>query len=249
MLDFALKTAEKAGVIALKHFRRTNKVSLKSRQDIVTAADTEVEELIVKEIEKKFPEHGILAEESGGRRGRSDYLWVIDPIDGTVNFATGIPYFAISIGLAYKKQPMLGVVYDPYQNESIYAEKGRGSYINKKRMHVGRERELINCVVATDLGHKRSSQIVRRVKNLLPATRAVRILGSASRGLVDVALNRTQAYVHNDIQPWDVAAAHVVIKEAGGDVLNFKGAPWQLYDRTIIASNKTLSKKLLEYVK
>jgi myo-inositol-1(or 4)-monophosphatase len=249
MLNFALKTAGQAGVIALKYFRRTNKVSLKSRQDIVTTADTEVEKLIVKEIEKKFPEHGILAEESGRHKNSYDYLWVIDPIDGTVNFASGIPYFAISIGLAYREQLILGVVYDPYQKEFMYAEKGRGAYINKKRMHIGKEKELINCVVATDLGHRRSRQIVRRVKNLLPATRAVRIMGSASRGLVDVALNRAQAYVHNDIQPWDAAASYVVIKEAGGEVINFKGAPWQLYDRTIIASNRTLSKKLLEYVK
>ncbi|NYZ76616.1 inositol monophosphatase [Candidatus Micrarchaeota archaeon] len=248
MMDFALETAEKAGVIALKHFRKTNKVSFKSRQDILTEADTEVEKFIMKEIGKNFPEHGVLAEESGRHRGKSDYLWVLDPIDGTVNFAAGIPCFAISIGLAYKKQPILGVVYDPYHNEFIYAEKGKGAYLNGRRVRVCSEIRLINCVVATDLGHKRSRQIVRRVKALLPVTRAVRILGSASIGLADVALDRVQAYVHNDIQPWDVAAACIIIKEAGGGVINFKGKPWQLYDRTIIASNKALSKKLLKYV-
>jgi myo-inositol-1(or 4)-monophosphatase len=248
MMDFALRIAEKAGVIALKHFRRTNRVSFKSRQDIVTTADTEVEKFITKEIGKQFPQHGILAEESGRHKGSSDYLWVIDPIDGTVNFAAGFPYFAISIGLAYREHPILGVVYDPYHNEFIYAEKGRGAYLNRKRIRIGRERDLINCIVATDLGHKRSKRIVRRIKALLPATRAVRILGSASRGLVDVAVGRAQAYVHNDIQPWDVAAAYIVIKEAGGDVLNFKGQPWQLYDGTVIASNNILSKKLLRYV-
>jgi myo-inositol-1(or 4)-monophosphatase len=249
MMDFALETAEKAGVIALRHFRKTNKVSFKSRQDIVTAADTEVEKFIMREIGKKFPEHGILAEESGRHKSSSDYLWVLDPIDGTVNFASGIPYFATSIGLAYKEQPILGVVYDPYQNEFMYAEKGKGAYINRKRMRIGAETKLINCVVATDLGHKRSGQIVRRVKALLPVTRAVRIMGSASRGLVDVALNRVQAYAHNDIQPWDVAAACIIIKEAGGEVTNFEGEPWQLYDRTIIASNRLLARELLKYVR
>jgi len=249
MLDFVLKIAENAGKISLKHFRRVGKVSFKSKQDILTIADTEVEEFLINEIESAFPGHGILAEESGSHKGKSDYLWVIDPIDGTVNYAAGLPYFAISIGLAYKKEPILGVVFDPYRNELMYAEKGKGAYINGKRMRVGSETELINCVIATDLGHEESKQIVRRVKTLLPVTRAVRIMGSASRGLVDVALNRFQAYVHNDIQPWDVAAAYIIIKEAGGELTNFKGKPWQLYDRTIIASNKALSKKLLKYVR
>lgn len=248
MLDFTLKTAGRAGAIALRHFRRTNKISFKSRQDILTAADTEVEDFIVKEIGKKFPEHGILAEESGKHRSNSDYLWVVDPIDGTVNYAAGLPCFAISIGLAYKKQPVLGVVYDPYHSEFIYAEKGRGAYINGKRVRIGSEKELIKSVVMTDLGHRRSLQIVRRIKVLLPAVRAVRIFGSASRGLVDVAIDRAQAYVHNDLQPWDVAAACIVIREAGGDVLSFKGQPWQLHDRTVVASNGILSKKLLRYV-
>jgi myo-inositol-1(or 4)-monophosphatase len=249
MLDFVLKIAENAGKISLKHFRRAGKVSFKSKQDILTVADTEVEEFLVREIEHAYPQHGILAEESGSHKGNSDYLWVIDPIDGTVNYAAGLPYFAISIGLACKQQPVLGVVFDPYRNEFMYAEKGKGAYINGKRLRVGSENALINCLVATDLGHKRSRYIMKRVKALLPVTRAVRLMGSASRGLVDVALDRFQAYTHNDIQPWDAAAAYVVVKEAGGEVLNFKGKPWQLYDRTIIASNKTLSKKLLEYVK
>jgi myo-inositol-1(or 4)-monophosphatase len=249
MMDFALETAEKAGIIALKHFRRSMKVSLKSRQDILTVADTEVENFVRKEISRKFPEHGILAEETGLHKSKSDYLWVIDPIDGTVNYAVGLPCFAISIGLACRQQPILGVVYDPYHNEFIYAEEGRGAYLNGKRIRIGRERELINCIVATDLGHKRSKQIVRRVKALLPVTRAVRILGCASLGLAYVAFDRVQAYTHIDIQPWDVAAAYIVIKEAGGEILNFKGEPWQLYDGTVIASNSHLSKKLLRYVR
>lgn len=249
MLDFALETAEKAGIIALKHFRRANRISMKSKQDIVTTADKEVEKLVMKEIESRFPQHGILAEESGKHQGSSDYLWVIDPIDGTVNFAAGLPFFAISIGLAYKEKPILGVVYDPFHNEFIYAEKGKGAFLNGKRVRVGNEKELINCVVETDLGHKRSKHIVKRVKALLPVTRAVRLLGCASLGLAYVALDRGQAYVHNDTQPWDVAAAYIVIKEAGGEVINFKGEPWQLYDRAVIASNKTLSGKLLRYMK
>jgi len=248
MMDFALKTAEKAGAIAMKHFRRRMKVSLKSKQDILTAADTEVENLIRKEINKKFPNHGILAEETGGHKEGSDYLWVIDPIDGTVNYAAGLTCFSISIGLAYRKQPLLGVVYDPYHNEFIYAENKKGAYINGRRVRVGNENKLINCIVATDLGHKRSRHIVKRVQALLPVSRAVRIMGSASIGLADVALDRVQAYVHNDIQPWDAAAACVIIKEAGGEVINFKGKPWGLFDRTIIASNKSLNRKLLKYI-
>jgi len=249
MIEFALKTAERAGIIALKHFRKANKVSFKSRQDILTVADTEVERLILREISNKFPEHAILAEESGKHRGASNYMWVIDPIDGTVNYAAGLPCFAISIGLAYKEQPILGVVYDPYLNEFMYAEKGKGAYINGKKIRIGTEKKLINSLVATDLGHKRSKHIVKRVKALLPITRAVRIMGSASRGLVDVALDRVQAYLHNDVQPWDVAASYIIIREAGGNIINFKGKPWELYDRTIIASNETLSKKLLEYIR
>jgi len=249
MLDFVLKIAENAGKISLKHFRRIDKVSFKSKQDIVTVADTEIEEFLINEIEHAFPEHGILAEETGIHKGKSDYLWVIDPVDGTVNYAAGLPYFAVSIGLAFKEQLILGVVFDPYQNDFMYAEKGKGAYINGRRIRIGGESKLINCLVATDLGHERSRQIVGRLKSLLPVTRAVRIMGAASRGLVDTALDRFQAYVHNDIQPWDAAAAYVVIKEAGGDVINFKGKPWQLHDRTIIASNKTLSKKLLKYTK
>jgi len=248
MLHFALKTAEKAGRVAMKHFRKVNKVSFKSRQDILTSADTALEELIVKEIMNEYPAHGILAEESGRSRGNSEYLWVIDPIDGTVNYAAGLPYFSISIGLAFNEQPILGVVYDPYHNEFVYAEKGKGAYLNGKRVRIGRERKLINSIITTDLGHRRSKQILRRVKALLPVVRAVRLLGSASKGLADVALDRAQGYVHNDIQPWDVAAACVILREAGGDIINFKGNPWGLYDGTVIASNKQLSKELLKYV-
>lgn len=248
MMDFALKTAEKAGRIALKHFRKAGRVSFKSRQDILTIADVEVEKLIKKEIGKHFPEHGILAEESGRKRG-NDYLWVIDPIDGTVNYAAGISFFSISIGLTHKEKPILGVVYDPFHQEFIYAEKGRGAFLNGKRVKIGDETDLINCVVETDLGHKRSLLVARRVKALVPVTRAVRLFGSASLGLSYVALNRAQAYVHNDIQPWDVAAAYIVIKEAGGEVLNFEGKLWQLYDRTVVASNKHLVREFLRYVK
>jgi myo-inositol-1(or 4)-monophosphatase len=249
MLNFALEMAERAGVVALKHFRRTKRVSFKSRQDILTTADTEVEKLLVKEIRRKFPEHGILAEESGRHKGSSEYLWVLDPIDGTVNYAAGLSFFAISIGLAYREQPILGVVYNPCNKEFIYAEKSKGAYRNGEKIRIGNERKLINCIVATDLGHERSKHIVKRVKALLPATRAVRILGSASLGLVDVALGRVQVYVHNDIQPWDAAAAYIIIREAGGQITNFKGEPWGLYDRTIIASNKSLSRKILKYVR
>jgi len=249
MIEFALKTAEKAGRVAMRHFRRKMKTAFKSKQDILTIADTEAEKLVIREIHRRFPNHGILAEETGEHNPKSDYLWVVDPVDGTVNYAAGLPFFSVSIALAYKKQPLLGVVYDPFHNEFIYAEKNRGSYLNGRRLRVGDERNLINCVVATDLGHKRSRLIARRIKNLIPVTRAVRILGSASLGLSYVAVNRVQAYIHNDIQPWDAAAASVIIREAGGNLLNFSGKSWELYDRTAIASNQSLSKQLLEYVR
>ncbi|MEM3555576.1 MAG: inositol monophosphatase family protein [Candidatus Micrarchaeia archaeon] len=249
MIEFALTTAEKAGGVIMKHFRRKMKTTFKSKQDILTIADTEAEKLVIREIKRNFPKHGILAEETGKHNSDSDYLWIIDPVDGTVNYAAGLPFFSVSLALAYKKQPILGVVHDPFHNEFIYAEKGKGAYLNGRRVKVGSEKELINCIVATDLGHKRSKLIARRVKKLIPATRAVRILGSASLGLCYVALDRVQAYIHNDILPWDAAAAYIIIKEAGGEVLNFKGKPWSIYERTIVASNKPLAEQLLKHVR
>lgn len=221
-------------------------VTTKGRGDLVTDVDHAAEQLLVARLQGAFPRHQILAEESGGASGAT-YTWVIDPIDGTLNYALGIGLFAISVALVKGGAPLLGLVVDPTRGEWFEAERGNGATLNGASIAVSNAETLAGAVVGFDLGHDLS----RRLPNMAAATRlmphlqTLRLIGSAVLALAYVACGRFGAFFHNDLHPWDVAAGQLLIEEAGGVVLRPDGRPAGYQDAAIIAGSPTLTEQLL----
>ncbi len=245
-LDVAIEAAKAAGKILMQNFRKSKVVSKKTTRDIVTTADLESERTIVNIIKENFPEHDFLMEESGEQDQDSDYQWIIDPIDGTSVFAAGLTSFGISIALTFKSEPILGVTFKPFFKELFFAEKGKGAFLNNVRISVSSEEKLENSFINCDWGHKEGQHFITVLEKLLPLVRYIQMPGSAVVDLTNVACGRTQAFVHNDLRPWDLAAGALIVREAGGKLTNFNGEQWRLKDRTIIASNGLLHRKILK---
>lgn len=250
MLKKTIKMAKEAGKVMLHHFKRVTNIRYKEeRYDVFSEADLETEKTIINLIKKDFPKHNILSEEKGFVDNGSDYCWVIDPIDGTANYIESFPFFATSIALAYKNEPIIGVVYDPVSNELTYAEKNRGAYLNNRKLRIRQNQKFHFSMVGTDLGYGDRDGAVNSLVGLSPKMKYFRICGSASKGIVNVALNRFHAYFHNYIKPWDMAAGILIVSEAGGKVTNFKNEKIKLEDKTLIASNGRIHKELVEFFK
>ena len=250
MLNKTIKMAKEAGKVMLHHFKKVTNIRYKKEKyDVFSEADLETERTIINLIKKDFPKHNILSEEKGFVDNGSDYCWVIDPIDGTANYIESFPFFATSIALAYKNEPIIGVVYDPVNNELAHAEKNRGAYLNNKKLRIHRNQKPPFLMVGTDLGYGDREGAVESLVGLSPKIKYFRICGSASKGIVNVALNRLHAYFHNYIKPWDMAAGILIVSEAGGKVTNFKNEKIKLEDKTLIASNGQIHKELVEFFK
>jgi myo-inositol-1(or 4)-monophosphatase len=250
MLSKTIKMAKEAGKVMLHYSQKVNKVQhKKTKYDVFSKADLETEKTITNLIKKEFPTHSILSEEKGFVDNSSDYCWVVDPIDGTANYIAGFPFFATSIALAYKNEPIIGVVYDPVNNELTYAEKNKGAYLNEKSIKISKSRRLPYSMVGTDLGYGGREETIDSLIGLSHPPKHFRICGSASKGIVSVALDRLQAYFHTYIKPWDMAAAILIVKEAGGEVTNFKNEKIKLEDKTLIASNGQIHEELVEFFK
>ncbi|WP_371381499.1 inositol monophosphatase family protein [Sporomusa aerivorans] len=211
--------------------------------DLVTEVDKQSEQKIIAFIKQYYPEHGILAEESGQAASDSDYLWTIDPLDGTTNYAQGLPVFSISIALSYRGETVLGVVYAPVLNEFYYAIKGQGAYLNDKPIQVSAKNQLIDSVLATGFPYDVASHQVNNVDSfnkLLLKTRAIRRFGSAAYDLAGVACGRFDGYWELNLSPWDVAAGILLVEEAGGRVIPYRS------DRkiSIIAGNNGIVSRI-----
>lgn len=254
-LDLALKEvlelAYQVGDYQLKKFRSLDliKDSKSTEIDLVTEVDKMSEKLIVERLQELFPEHHILGEEGGAIEGNSDYEWIIDPLDGTVNYATGIPIFAISIALEYKGESILGVVYLPYLKETFHSIKGKGAYLNNKQLKIGDKTKLVEAVVATGFPYDRALVGPNNNNNnyfyhLMPKVRGVRRIGAAAYDLCLVAAGYLDGYWEMGLKPWDVAAAKLIIEEAGGVIYHFR----EDRDISIIAGNKTITNLLQEEI-
>jgi len=248
MKETAVKAALAAGKILKKEFGKKVWVKVKSKIDVVTKADKDADKAIVSIISKKYPEHKIVSEESKHSK-KSDYVWYIDPLDGTANFSSGIPFFSTSICLAYKGEIILGVVYDPLRNELFSAEKGKGAFVNGKRIRVSKESNLERAMIGADLGHVERNKTLSKLIKADDIVRGQRILGSAALGLCYTACGRLNAYMAGHVFNWDIGAGTLIAGEAGGKVSDFKGKEWKLGEQTVFASNKTIHKKLLQKLK
>ena len=235
----AINAAHGAGEILIKESRRRATYTLKGRHDIQLPADVKSETYIIRQIRKHFPDHSILAEESGEHLTDSEYLWVIDPLDATVNFSRGIEEYCVSIALSYRDKLILGVVYQPPFKKLFIAKQGRGVFLNGKRIFVSKEKNPITMLIATD----NSADPQTRRRNLVTMSRIgldvrhVRVFGSAALHLARVAAGSLDVYYRTTFHYWDIAAGVLLVKEAGGTVTDFHGKPFTRASEGLIATN------------
>ncbi|MEN9934577.1 MAG: hypothetical protein RLZZ387_1156 [Chloroflexota bacterium] len=240
MLDVAVDAARRAGALLLEGLERGRSIELKSAFEVVTDVDRASEALIVGAIAEHFPDHTIIAEEGGGGERGSEFRWVIDPLDGTNNYAHSFPFFSVSIGLLRGEDLALGVVYDPLRDELFTAERGRGAHCNGRQMRVSETATLAASLVSTGFPYNYSAGGANNLRefDLIQArTQGVRRAGSAALDLAYVAMGRLEAHWELRLQPWDSAAAALLVQEAGGRLSDWRGGPWNPWSDRLIASN------------
>ncbi len=252
MLNVAIKAARAAGAIINRASLDLDiiKVGAKAYNDFVTEVDHAAEAVIIKTLLEAYPQHAILAEESGKEHGnqKSDYQWIIDPLDGTTNFIHGLPIYAVSIALAHRGQVQQAVVYDPTRNDLFHASKGRGAYLNDRRLRVSRRTRLSDALVGTGFPFRRGDNFKRYLKlfeDVMQQTAGVRRPGAASLDLCYVAAGYYDAFFETGLSPWDVAAGSLIITEAGGLVGNFTGESDFLHQREVLAGTPKIYAQLV----
>lgn len=232
--------ADEAGAIIRDHNKKPRTIQYKGRVDLVTGTDIAVEEFLRERLGKLLPGSSFLAEESSPKSGFTDNTWIIDPVDGTTNFAHGLPFVGTSIGLWRDGDVVLGVVNAPLLGECFTAVKGRGAYRNGERLHVSATGDLEHSLVATGFPYDREKELpglLRRLGRVLKRARCVRRYGAASLDLAYVAAGHYDAYYERRLNPWDVAAGWLLIREAGGMVSRTDGSPYAPWHHDILATN------------
>jgi myo-inositol-1(or 4)-monophosphatase len=239
-LKVAVAAALAAGRIQKERAGRIGEIQYKSEIDPVTEVDLLCEKEIIASIKKQFPGHAFLAEESGATEGDADHLWIIDPLDGTVNYAHGYPCYCVSIGYQCKGEVVVGVVYNPCLDELFVAEKGRGATLNGKAIAVSLVTELKKSLLATGFAYdinQSSNNNLDHFQNFIKACQAIRRPGSAAMDLCYTAMGRFEGFWELKLHPWDYAAGWLMVEEAGGKVTRFDSSPFQMGDRSVLASN------------
>jgi myo-inositol-1(or 4)-monophosphatase len=239
-LDTAVQAARIAGALQRERLWQEHVIAFKGETDLVTEVDRACEELIVGAIRGKYPDHDILAEENEYPPLHSAHKWIIDPLDGTTNYAHGFPWFAVSIALEIDGEVRLAVIYQPMMDELFTAERGKGAFLNDGRLHVSRREPLKNSLLATGFPYDRTwdnENNFANFENFQMAARAVRRAGAAAVDLAYVAAGRLDGYWECKLKPWDVAAGMLLVEEAGGRVTNHGGEAYSIYHHRIMASN------------
>jgi len=253
-LSTAIEAAISAGRIHRKYFRQDVLVQKKGPIDLVTAADLEVEREFRALIIDRFPAHVVLGEEQGtsaGDRRPASHRWIIDPVDGTTNFAHGIALFCVSIALEIDGQIEIGVVYDPMADELFSAERGQGARLNGAPMRVSENSQLIDALLCTGFPysvHLERREMVEVFAAFLGQAQAIRRLGSAALDLCYVAAGRFDGFWEQSLHPWDMAAGVLLIEEAGGRVSRYGNEPLDIYGRELVASNGLLHSSMVEAI-
>jgi len=247
-LAFVKSIAAQAGDI-VQNFAGDLKIEHKSRTDLVTQADHQSEQFLINAIQATFPDHAIIAEESGEWEGAAEHQWFIDPLDGTLNYAHGVPIYCLSIGYAYQGVMTLGVVYDPTRGEFFCAERGRGATLNGKPLHVSEFTELIDGMLATGFPKAAEDSRNNNLANFIRFTQvaqSVRRIGSAALTIAYVAAGRLEGFWEVSIWPWDIAAGALIVEEAGGRVTNAYGDPdYMQKPISFVCANPAIHPKML----
>jgi len=242
LLPVAISAARKSGLFLKQSVGKVKNIQTKDGEErnLVSEIDRQSEEMIIGLIRKHYPDHAILAEEGGTGAAASEYVWVIDPLDGTTNFLHNIPMFCVTIGIECKGEIVAGVVYDPNLEELYTAERGSGAFLNGKRLHVSATSDLTQSLLVTGFPYDISTnpnRAIERFIGFLKSARGVRRLGSAALDLCWVAAGRFDGFWEVNLHPWDTAAGLLMVGEAGGTVTDFQGKPGSIYRKEILASN------------
>lgn len=251
MLNFAIETARDAGQILLEKFGRKINISMKGDIDLVTEADLASEELIIEKIKSYYPKHSILAEEAGNAvviGGDNTWKWIIDPLDGTTNFAHGYPCFCVTVALEHEGEIVLGVTFDPTRDEMFAAERGRGASLNGKPIRISETENLSDALIVTGFPYdfKDRTDFAKHLTQFLIRSRGVRRDGSAAIDMAYVACGRFDGFWEEGLNPWDMAAGLLLIEEAGGRVSSYDGSAFNVYSPPVIASNGLIHGQMLE---
>lgn len=241
MLTIAVRAARAAGQTIMRAYTELDRIEVDAKgvNDFVTSVDKEAEAAIIYQIRKSYPDHSIVGEENGENRGTNkDYLWIVDPLDGTNNFVKGLPHFAVSIAMQYKGKTEVAVVYDPVRDELFSAVRGKGAKLNDFRIRVNNVNDLNSSLVATGFPFK-ARQHTETYMKLFTETFSVcadmRRAGSAALDLAYVAAGRVDAFFELGLKPWDIAAGDLIVREAGGTVTDFSGGHNYLLSGHIVA--------------
>ncbi len=244
----ALSAAKKAGKILKEGLAKKRVIAYKGDFNLVTEIDILSEQTIVSEIKTHFKDHQILAEEGHNHMTSSAYRWIIDPLDGTTNYAHGFPYFCVSIGVEFKGKIVLGVIYDPIHKELFYAEAGKGAFLNNRPLAVSSTSRLRKSLLVTGFSYNLRTEPKNNVDHFvrfLMEAQAIRRMGSAALDLCFVAAGRFDGFWELDLKPWDTAAGFLILTEAGGRVTDFSGKPFSIDRPEILATNGKIHREMV----
>ena len=251
MLDFAISVAQEAGALLRDRLNTNFSIAHKGAIDLVTEVDIASETLIRERIATRYPRHQVLAEEGGFTDSASDYRWIVDPLDGTTNYAHGYPVFNVSIALEHKGEMIAGVVYDPMRDELFAAEKGSGAMLNKKTIRVSQTGELIKSMLSTGFPYDIKTAKLTNLdhwRNFAMNAQALRRDGSAALDLCYVACGRFDGFWELNLSAWDTAAGVLIVEEAGGRVTDFSCNKFSNYTPEIVASNGLIHDRMIEVI-
>jgi myo-inositol-1(or 4)-monophosphatase len=253
MIDDIIKIAKEAGELIKNAFGKAHSIEFKTNElNLVTETDKASEKFITDFIQKKYPSHGILAEEGSNITSGSEYLWVVDPLDGTTNFAHGLPIFSVSIGLQKNGETVAGVVYDVNRDIIYSAEKNSGGFANDLRINVSKNQNLGHSLLVTGFPYnvkENPDKAYERFIEFLKYARAIRRLGSAAIDFCYVANGVFDGFWEVSLHPWDVCAGKLIVEEAGGLVTDFDGNKIDIYSKRILCTNGLVHQKMIDVMK
>jgi len=251
LLNIAVNAARLAGDIIVRHIDQVDriKVTAKNANEYFSEVDVKAEQLIIKTIHKAYPDHGIIAEESGNKNPEAESVWIIDPLDGTTNFLHGFPFYSVSIAIRIKNRIEHAVVYDPIRHECFSATRGRGAQLNDRRIRVSKQTQLNAALLGTGFPARNHALMVRYLptfETLVGQCAGMRRTGSAALDLAYVACGRLDGFWEFGLRPWDIAAASLLIKEAGGLISDLHGGEDYLNHGDVVAGSPKIFKSLLQ---
>ncbi len=250
--EFAVNLAQEAGALLMKKFAQSLEIHYKGDINLVTEADKMSENLIIAAIRQNFPDHGILSEESPAILDGSSFRWIIDPLDGTTNYAHGYPVFCVSMALEKEGEIILGVIYDPTRQDTFVAERGEGAYLNGKKLAVSATPDLNRSLLATgfpyDIRESKDNNL-NYFAAMAKEVQAIRRAGAAALDIAYIAAGRFDGFWELKLQPWDMAAGCLLVEEAGGKITDIMGSPWNMLSPNILVSNGRIHEPMIAVFK